>query len=235
MNIIKKVIEVLGYNLEYADGEDIEDALLEIEQSFGLKFETEDLVSVKTYSEMCDVIRSKIKCGHAEDCTSQQAFYKLRKAISLTIGVEEHRLLPGTLIGKIFPKKNRIKYTKILERNLGMKLSILSIPNWAVVFLAMLTLGILVTFFFNWRLAAFGVVWVVLGFWLGNLFGKEVGEMTISDLVEKMTTTHYLKSRRSPGTVNENEIQKIITRIFCAHLGLEPAELTRDSKLRFGW
>ena len=70
--------------LKNIDPEDVGDVLKKVEKSFGFKFGDTELKDVKTFGELCDIITYKVQGDSTNDCTTQQAFYKLKTAISVT-------------------------------------------------------------------------------------------------------------------------------------------------------
>jgi hypothetical protein len=75
--------------------EDIEDVLRLVEKSYNLKFESNELAHIRTFGELSDHIVSKINLDYRDDCTDQQAFYKLRNAIANTSGGEKFKIDPA--------------------------------------------------------------------------------------------------------------------------------------------
>ena len=76
-----------NYKLRDIDSEDIEDLLLRVEKSFGIKFAEKELFHVSTFGELCDHITNKMELENSEDCTSQQAFYS--RAIASSTGIDK--------------------------------------------------------------------------------------------------------------------------------------------------
>ena len=76
------------FELKNVDSEDLEDVLVMIEKSFDFKFETAELKDVETFGHLCDIITNKVQGNNIDDCTTQQAFYKLRDAIASSLYVD---------------------------------------------------------------------------------------------------------------------------------------------------
>ncbi|MDR2271052.1 MAG: hypothetical protein LBF27_09125 [Sphingobacterium sp.] len=74
--------------LENVDPDDISDLLVKLEKSFDMKFESTELMHIFTFGELCDHITNKIQLAHSNDCTSQQAFYKLRDAMASILQID---------------------------------------------------------------------------------------------------------------------------------------------------
>ena len=211
--------------------EDIEDLLVRVEDSFDIKFVDNELAHVQTFGEMCDHIKGKIYLENTDDCTTQQAFYKLRSAIATTLKLGRHELTVDTLLADLLPRRTRRLRTKKIEHELGFKLSLLRPPHFVTVFLALLFLASFIGIFFNWQLGLFGLGLFIGGLWLAGKNANELDQNTVGQLAEKMTRENYLKSRRNPGTFNENEIENILTEWFSNDLGINKTKLTRDARL----
>lgn len=98
------------YELCNIDPEDISDVLVKVEKSFGFKFGDTELKDTKTFGELCDIITSKVQGVNSNDCTTQQAFYKLRNAIADTLQIDKTGITPDTDLQKLFPKNIRRQY-----------------------------------------------------------------------------------------------------------------------------
>jgi hypothetical protein len=218
------------YELKNIDSEDIEDLLVKVETSFDIKFVGDELVHITTFGQLCDHIANKIQLDNSDDCTSQQAFYKLRDAISATLQIENKTISTEFSLDNILPRQSRRSRTKQLEKHLGFKLNILRPPHWVTGTLAVLVLASIVGLFFDWQIGLLGLVFSIAGLWFANKIGNELDLQTIGQVAEKMTRENYLKSRRNPKTFNKNEIEKILTDWFSNDLDLDKSKLTREAK-----
>ena len=211
------------------DPDDLNDAIIEIETLFDLKFEDNALWDVKTFGELCDIIIDNIQLSHSDTCTTQQAFYKLRAAISKSIGVVG--VVPQTALTDILPKKHRIKYTEKIAVELDMKLSILSPPNFVTWTLMVILVSSLLGMFLRWKIGVPMFIFSVLGFYVSHKLGKELTLKTVGDLASEIARDEYLKSRRHPDTFNKNEMENVLINLFSNRLGLDKSLLTRDAAL----
>jgi acyl carrier protein len=218
-----------NFELKDYDIEDLEDILIRIEKSFGISFVDNELASVTDFGQLSDSIINKIKIQETESCTSQQAFYKLREAIKVEIGIEN--IEPKTELVQIFPKDKRIKSLKKIERHLGFKLNIIGPTDFIVGLFAVLLFGSLVGFFFDWLLPLIGIGISLIGLSIANKTGTELKYKTVKQVAEKMRRENYLKSRRHPNTGNKKEIEKTIIDIFATDFDLDKSKLTRNNQL----
>ena len=223
---------MIDYELIEIAIEDKEDALLKVEKSFGIKFGNAELIHITTFGELCDYIANKIQLDHSDDCTTQQAFYKLRNAISSKFKIDSKTISTEFPLIDIFPRRNRRTMITELERFLGIKLNLLRPPHWVTMTFIILLLASFVKLFFVWQI---GLLWFAIsigGLWLANKMGNELDMKTIGQVAEKMTRENYLKARRNPKTFNKREIEKVLTDLFSYELGLDKSKLRRDAKLK---
>ncbi len=218
------------YELKNTDPEDIEDLLMKVETSFNIQFKTEDFNEIKTFGNLCDLIINKIKLKNAEDCTSQQAFYKLRDAVVSTPEINSSTLTLDSNLAEIFPKENRRSAIRKVEKQLGFKLAILIAPSYVYAVLSILLISSLVAFFFSWKIALLGITSSIIGFKIANYFGNVLDLQTVRQVAEKITREHYVQSRRNPNTFNRNEIEKILTEWFSEDLDIDKSKLTRETE-----
>ena len=212
--------------LKNTDILDIEDLILKAEKSFGIKFQDAELSHVKNFGEFCDYIIEKIPYENIQNCTSQQAFYKLRAAILENQNVNSD-LTPSSNLEQIFPKQNRRFRIREIENKLGFKLSILEPPTWLTICLAVLLCVSFVYIFINF---IFGLISFTLSIVLIKLINKNGNNFnveTLREVVEKMTRENYLNSRRNSKSANKQEIENILTSWFINDLPLD--NLNRES------
>src|SRR5688500_12256357 len=87
------------------NSEDLSDILIKVEKSFDFKFAKAELKDVTTFGELCDIIISKVQGDNTDDCTTQQAFYKLRNAFSTAIPIDKDKITTETVLLELFPKQ----------------------------------------------------------------------------------------------------------------------------------
>ena len=222
------------------DSEDLGfDIFPAIEESFGFKFKQADFTDVRTYGDLCTLVRAKLPGAAATDCTSQQAFYKLRQA--LLSHTAANNVSPTTTLAEILPTQRveRRLVAAAIEQHLGMKLSLLDMPP------AVQAGGMILSLFsflftliggFLWGVSGVliglaGIAVAIIVFNLGTRFGSTLRYYTVRDVVLAMSSTYYRQSRRNPSTVNPREITDRLNYLFVDMAGVELAELTPDAVL----
>jgi len=219
--------------LDNIDPEDFGDSILKLEKSFGIKFADNSMKDAKTFGDICDIIESQMNLTDKIDCTTQQAFYKVRKAIGLTQNFDESNIEPQTKLEDIFPRSNRRQNVKHFQQALGFSVDILGMKTWLALTLAAVFILSLIAFFFSWKYAIAGLTFFTLAMWTANKFSKELNISTVRELTEKISREHYSLARRQSGTVNRSEIVKTIQDVFIADHLLDREHLTKDASL--GW
>jgi len=219
-----------NYVFEDGEIEDINFHLFKVEKSFGIKFAKNENEHITTYGEFCDHIANKIQLEHSGDCTTQQAFYKLRNAISSKFKIDHKTITTDCQIIDILPRRNRHKKIAELEKYLGFKLNILRPPHLVTMTLLVLCFVSLVGIYFNWQIGILGLIISMGGIWVADKIGIELEVKTVGELAKKMARENYLKSRRNSKTFNKHEIEKILTDWFSNDLGLDRSKLVRDAK-----
>ncbi|MCU0375876.1 MAG: hypothetical protein MUF24_11265 [Chitinophagaceae bacterium] len=217
------------YELCNFDSDDISDVLVKVEKSFGFKFTVTELKDVKTFGELSDLIMNKIQGVNSNDCTTQQAFYKLRNAIAGALQIERKLITPDTNMIKLFPRQNRRQYVKEISIRINAEFEILEIKEWLkwVCFLGILFS--LVVFFFKMWFGLIGLAFFsFLTLILNKYFATEIALQTVGQCAEKFSRENYFKARRNMKTVNKLEIEKTVQDLFKSELGLEDKNLTRE-------
>ena len=213
--------------------QDFGDTLLKLEKSFGIKYDDDCFKDAKTFGDICKIIESKLVFADKNDCTTQQAFYKVRRAISRTQNIAEVNIKSKTRLEKIFPRSTRRQRVKKFKQELGIPVNFLTIKRllgWAIAFCFLLSI---VAFFFDWQIAVGALTLSFMFYWTANKFAKELSILTVADLAEKISREHYSQARRHSGTANKNEIVKTIQNVFIADYLMDRADLTEDASL--GW
>lgn len=213
------------YKLNNMDPEDIEDFLKKVETSFDIEFKGNELAHITTFGGLCDHISANIHLDPANDCTSQQAFYKFRNALSSTLQVDPATISPALLLTDFLPRPGRRAMMKKIEQQLGFSIHLLRPPNWVTGLLAMILLAAFIGLFFNWPIGLAGLLFSIIAIQLAQHFGNELKVVTVRQVAEKMTRESYLKSRRDPKTFNKREVETVLMEWFCIDFGLERKEL----------
>jgi len=204
---------------QFIDREDAEDVLIEIEKSLKIKFHSNELTSVINLGELCDFIQTKIDLQNTSDCTTRQAFYKLRNVLSANLNLAPKNIHLNSELKNLLPKKNRRTIVKKIDNELGFKTKILTIHNLLFFFLLFGLIGSIITIFFHFIWGWAGFAFFAASMKIASDFGKELNVKTVRELTEKITREHYQECRKNPTTVNMSEIEKLVIDSFNHYLG----------------
>lgn len=221
--------DIETFELCNIDPDEISDVLGKVEKSFGFKFGKTELKDTKTFGELCDIITSKVQGDNSNDCTTQQAFYKLRNAIADTLLIDKTDVTPDTDLQKLFPKNIRRQSFKNIDEHLGFKTKVLRPKHSITGTLAIIFIASLIGLFFFWQAGLMGLAISIIAMTIANKFGSELDLLTVGHFADKLSREHYLKSRRVSTTANKNEVVQKIKDLFIADLGLEEHQLTRQA------
>lgn len=210
-------------NIEFSKfhGDELYGFITSVEQSFGITFADDELSQVATLNEFSDYLIVKLGAQETNDCTSQQAFYKFREAISEITGVNPKSVKPSTRLEEIVPEKTRRKAINAIENKLNIKLPILEAKSWVSSMFLLLTItGGLTLFFcviYGFIIIALGVISLRLAYKYGKTFNLK----TIGEVSEMIATAYYVQSRRSQDTFNKKEIKIILVKLLMLEMGFE--------------
>ena len=220
--------------LDNYEDEDILDVVQKIEKSFGLKLEKEALYNVQTFGNLCDIFTTCLHGENSADCTTQQAFYKVRHAIARIQLIDAKSINLDAKLQDIFPRNNRRIKIQKLKRELNIPFKVLDIKaglGWSI---AIGVAASLLTLFFKWQFAVTGLLLFTATGWIAyKFYAKEFEVATVRQLTEKLARENYVNDRRKKGTINKQEISKVIIEIFSNDLGIAKTYLTRNEK--FSW
>jgi hypothetical protein len=216
--------------LKTADSEDIDDSLGRVESSFGIKFGANELQYTKTFGELCGIIESKILLPSVSDCTSQQAFYKLRQALAVSTGASG--ITPDSPLYVILPSRGRKAVWRSVEQQLGFQLAIIGPSSLVKTVVAFAFLVSLLALFISAKVAGISLLVSCLAAFIADKTSNTLQVKILQECVHKMTREQYLMSRRNSGTVNRQEIFRQVQEIFMDGLGLPAAALGWDATFR---
>lgn len=199
------------------DDEDfIYSLIYKIESSFHIKFDYNDFSEMDNFGDFKNVVLSKIDKFTTDDCTKQQCFYKVRSAFNkidpnLSITLD-------TPLLSMFPKKK--KYERVSEFNeiMGFDAGLLRIKNfyyylmWVSIFLAVASF--ILSGFYDEPYHSIGVVLISINILCVSYLKIKKTEFvhsTVRDLVNQLSSDHYLKVRRD-NNINKAELVDYLTK-----------------------
>ena len=216
------------FELKDVHGEDVEDIILQIEKSLNVTFPDDAFKDVLTFGDLVQAIKDNLNTKHAGNCTSQQAFYKVKSALQKIN--PDLEVIPNLDLALIFPKSNR--RTKIREfiEFLGIEISLLK-PHTFIynAGISILLIGVILVFLIP-SVGVSAIIFSLFTMWVANQLGTDFRVDTLGEVCKILANENY-NLVRSNSTINRNEIWSLVESHFQT---LELTEkLTADSK--FGW
>jgi hypothetical protein len=218
-----------SYLLSSTDPDDINDALEKLERSFGIMFPADSSSSVTTLGDLIDWLDQTLPVIESADCSSQQAFYKLRTMLAHVLSIHPGTIRPDTALNTLVPAPTRRQTMARLNRELGITPHLLAPPLWSVISLLLVFFGSLIALKFSWPIALAGLFLSIGGFGLAHRFANTFTVSTVGDLVRKLSREHYCAMRRNPSTVNRRELEPVVMELLSRELGIPRQYLTRES------
>jgi len=215
--------------LNNCDPDDVSDVMVQVVESLDIKFVKGESLVLKTFGQFCDEIYARLPKNEVSDCTTQQAFHKLRNGVCGLRNLNAADVVPDSLWEELVPRKGRRKLIKQLKQSIGVPISLLTPKGWILGTLGLAPLGAVVELIFNWRYGFAGLGVTILAFKIADALGKEFKYATFGEAAKEMAFSHYMKSRRDPGSINRQEVETLIRKHFCDWLVVKPEVLTREA------
>ncbi|QEC41419.1 hypothetical protein [Pseudobacter ginsenosidimutans] len=213
------------------DDEAVEECVLAGIRSFGHQFTQEELSQLETLGDFYNLVESKFAKRHSPECTSQQAFYKLRQCIADILKIDKNSITPSSSLEELFPRKIRWRKMKQLRQHMGIKARLLEMKGWLRSLFAFSIVASLVMLFFSWIPAMIALVSLILLNRITAIFNNELSYPNLRELAEYLAIFEYAAVRRDPETANLYEVRAVINQVFIRREQLKMEHLTPEQKL----
>lgn len=210
------------------DSEDWDEVLRKVETSYGIKFRENELVHIRTLGELIEAIDAKVTGIDSNDCTTQQAFYRIRTALATQLELDPVLLGTNTRLEDFVPRKGRRRTFRKVEAILGVKLHVFRLKPWVAMFFIGLFIGSFVAFIWSAQIALLGLATLAVLSWSALATTKELSVATVGELAERTSKRAYKLMRRNYGTVNRKELKAKLKSLFQDELGLDDNDLRDD-------
>ena len=198
-------------NTCHIDDEDFGDLISQIENSFGIEFDYEEITNNMTIEKFSELVISKMTMENGQECSTQIVFYRIRKALTEKLGIEKSIINTKTELSSVFAKKNRINNWKNTfgEFNYnGINLQPSPFPYG----ISILTTIVSFFFFFgSYRIYAIPIFTLsIITAKILVKYGKTFPAKNIGELTKEIVKNNYKSVRTEKGTINITEIKKLI-------------------------
>jgi len=217
------------------DSEDFEDLLFQIENSFQVEFDFQEIHNNLSIQQIIDKVVIRLNLQEGSGCSSQITFFRLRQQVLKKHTIDSSKISLETKLIDIFPFKNRRKEWAETFANSDLKVPKLE-PPLGLLLPSILTA--LISFFFifgkNWNygLPIFLVSIVII--YLCNRYGKALPCKDLKELTNHIVKFDYRGTRNKIGTYNPTEVKQTIFSLFTDWLSDEERKrVSFDTKIDY--
>lgn len=107
-------------------GLDLVELVLEVEETFSISLDDDEVAQVVTVGQFNDLILRKSSDTNLTGCPTANAFYRLRQSLIGVLGIPCKDVRPSTSVVALLPYWQRLHIWKRLEQNLALQLPPLS-------------------------------------------------------------------------------------------------------------
>ena len=97
------------------------------------------------------------------DCTTQQAFYKLRNAISATLQIDKSSITHDSGLAELFQRPQRRQNIAAVENELGFKIKVLHPKDWIRETFVLTHIISIIVLFAVWKIGLAGLLFSIIG------------------------------------------------------------------------
>lgn len=215
--------------------------ILAIEDAFQIHIADEEAGNVSTVGDLHSLVLSKLDARDAKRYLTSAAFYRTRRGIIDTLGIERREIRPSTLLAVILPRSNRCENWRRIQEAMKLKLPDLRHPGWiqlgliaAGVALAVAT-GLYSGASYKWISLLFILGLVVGGFAIKLSPSLAVAfpnrNVTVGDLARDVLAINYAHLASEIGSSNKNDVWEALCRVIVLQTGVAPDKITPQARI----
>ena len=224
-------------------GLDVVELVMNIEDGFKIEISDEEACQAITVGKMYQCVLDKVKVSNAGQCSSQKAFYLLRKTLVGNLNIERKTITPKTTTDLLFPEIKRRELWERISVNVPYKFPELTYPTKAITLIILISLvggGLcsyalsfcikytFISFMSAFAWIVFTVVFSILLFKKLQVFKLEIPHAcnTIGQIAKNILYHNgdYF------GSLNEEEIWDKLTYIISEQLGIDQKDIKPESR-----
>lgn len=225
-------------------GLDSVELLMEVEIAFNIRIPDEEAEKIITVGDFHNAVWRHLEGRHIDRCHSQSLFYTLRTSLSQTYGLQPDKLKLSDPPNELFPLTNRREAYLAFERDLGMQLPALELPDpwsdllfWTGILLiggGLVTEIVLINFF---DYSAWILLWTLVAIFavvalseLLNPLRTVIKTPTLKEYTVETLSLNYQKLAQDMGT-NRKEMETVINHIIVNKIGVDILEITPEKRI----
>src|SRR5262249_51701427 len=102
------------------DGPDIVEAVMDVEERFGIVLPDDEAEKIATMGQLYDFVHARVARGQPQVCVTSAGFYRLRGAVGEVCGVPRERVRPDVRLEDFPPLPDRAGQWQALGTRLGV-------------------------------------------------------------------------------------------------------------------
>lgn len=223
-------------------GLDVVELIMDIEDEFNIEISDEEAWQAITVEKMYQCILTKVQVSNSSLCSSQKAFYLLRKALIENFNIERKTITPKTKTDLLFPKIQRGELWEKVSVNVPYKFPELTYPTNAIILILSIslmggglcsyTLAICLKSTFISFIAA--LTWIVFAVVFSIILLKNLKALKLEfphacHTIGQMAKNVLYHNSDYFGLLNEKEIWDKLTFIISEQLGIDQKDIKPES------
>ena len=213
--------------------------ILAVEDAFQIHIEDEEAGRVSTVGDLHNLVVGKLYGQDSKRCLTSAAFYRTRRGIVDTLGVDRREIRPSTALEVILPRGSRREKWRCIQAATKLKLPDLRHPGW--VQLVLLTIGVALAVApgvygrvsFGW-IALLSISGLVVGGFLIKLsppFAVEFpnNDATVGDLARDVLAINHARLGDEVGSWNKKDVWEALCRVIVMQTAVTREKITQEA------
>lgn len=222
-------------------GLDAVELILAVEDAFRIHISDEEASAVSTVDDLHALVISKLREPDSKRCLTSAAFYRVRRGIVETLGLNRRQIRPSTPLEAILPPNGRRQNWYRIQETTKLKLPALRHPPLLQAILLALGAALAVAPGLYARIAPawflllpfpgliVGSLFVRLSPWLATAFPPHT--LTVGGLSRDVLAINHARLSEELGAWNEQDVWECLCRLVAHRTGMSPTQINRDSRL----
>jgi hypothetical protein len=209
------------------DPDEISNMAAKVERSLNIRYPYGELQQVTTGEDFVQLTIKLLGDRMDDACTTQQAFYFLRRKLAEVLDIEARSIRPDTPLQTLLPVSIRHKMAGRFRAATGVKL--LTPKIWfTLLYIPLFVANYLVNQPPEYQIPAFFILLFLIT-WLGQLTAVKLRFNTLADVTTWYKTNRYADVIRQRGCFNKREIEPLLKDICMDTIAADREALKPDA------
>jgi len=223
-------------------GLDTVELVIEIEETFGISIDDSEGQQIQTVGELYDLViekrgkaRTEARAKQGRVCLTAATFYRIRRALIDSLGLERSGIHPGTCVHKLIPFRDRREAWSRLQASFKFRLPPLVRPSWLIIGLALIALGVSTSVAVISELLLFGLLvgtalsYVAFRITQPLAVFPHRSFVSVGRLSELIVVQNYQRLEEIHNGWNPSDVWTTMRILLVQQLGVDPKKVTSDA------